>query len=655
MLAPRNRGPRPPRRPVRAEERLRSLVAHVADAVIGMDEHGTILSFNTAAERVFGYAAPQVIGRNLALLISRPVQRQQEGPAGTRLAVPEVGVTSPDDELAGRRRDGTLFPIELAIGEARSGLQRQFTAVVRDITERRRAEDALREAEARMRSVVDHVVDAIITIDAEALIQSFNPAAQKLFGYRPEEVLGRNVNLLMPAPDREHHDASVRNYLATGQARIIGIGREVVGCRKDGSSFPMELAVSEFQIGSRRFFTGILRDITERKRAEQALRESQQLLLSTNELLRRADRQKDEFLATLAHELRNPLAAIRNSVELMRPQDPADPAIEHARLVIERQVSHLTRLVDDLLDVSRLTRGAIQLQEETLDLGAVALAAADSIEPAVRAAGLTLRKQIEGAPIPVRGDPTRLAQCVLNVLNNAVKFTPAGGHVLLRVQREDATAVLEVRDSGIGIPAGSLERIFELFAQEQLSGRGGNSGLGIGLALTRRLVELHGGRIVAASAGPGQGSSFRLELPMTAATRPDPPVEPQRAAGAGAVILVVDDNRDAAETLSEVLAMSGFRSFVVYDGETALREMERQSPDAVLLDIGLPDIDGYEVCRRIRHAVLRTQPVVIAVTGWGQHRDREQAAAAGFNAHLTKPAHPERVMALLNELLSTSR
>jgi signal transduction histidine kinase/ActR/RegA family two-component response regulator len=371
--------------------------------------------------------------------------------------------------------------------------------------------------------------------------------------------------------------------------------------------------------------------------------------------LRRADRQKDEFLATLSHELRNPLAPIRSAVELIRRCAPSDVRVQRARDIIDRQVAHLTRLVDDLLEVSRITLGTVQLRKEVLDLRDVALSAAESVRPAVEMAGLTMTQQIAGLPVMVDGDATRLAQCIVNLLNNAVKFTPSGGCVTLRVELDGATAGVEVTDNGIGIARASLQRIFEPFVQERMSGSHGNTGLGIGLALTRKLLALHGGMVSARSAGPGQGSTFRIELPVLTAAAAEVR-EPAVAAaeGAGARVLVVDDNMDSADMLSEMLTLTGFESTVAYDGQNALREVHRNAPDAVLLDIGLPDMDGYEVCRRIRQGAGK-QPIVIALTGWGQQTDREQAQAAGFDAHLTKPAEPERLVALLKKLVPAAQ
>ena len=393
--------------------------------------------------------------------------------------------------------------------------------------------------------------------------------------------------------------------------------------------------------------------------AEAERQRSEAVLLSVQReqaeaALRRADRQKDEFLATLAHELRNPLAPIRSAVELIRRCAPADPRIQRAREVIDRQATHLARMVDDLMDVSRITLGTVQLRREDLDLAAIAARAAESVRSSADGAGLKLEHHAPNVPVAVNGDATRLSQCIVNLLNNAIKFTPRGGSIALRVTRLGADAQVEVSDTGIGIAADSLQRIFEPFFQERPSGSHGNTGLGIGLALTRKLVALHGGSIEVTSAGPGKGSTFRIVLPAIAAerlTHGEVPVP--LAHSAGARVLVVDDNRDAADTLREMLAITGFEASVEYTGEAAVRAVKQSLPDAVLLDIGLPDIDGYEVCRRIKRGG-QNGPVVITLKGWGQEQDRRRAQLHGFDAHLTKPAEPERIVSLLNALISAA-
>jgi PAS domain S-box-containing protein len=482
------------------------------------------------------------------------------------------------------------------------------------------------------------VSDAVVVVDNEQRLTYLNASAERQYGVVAAEVVGLPVTeFYQPRWLRpEDQAASVAALRETGQWR-----GELIHVLRSGATIQVEASVSRLRDanGAECGLLAVIRDIDVRVAAETALR--------------RADRQKDEFLATLAHELRNPLAPIRMAVELIRRRDLVDETVRRARVVIERQVLHLSRLVDDLLDVSRITLGTIQLQQEPLDLGALAVNAIDSVRATLEGVGLTLEQLVvQPAPL-VCGDSTRLTQCILNLVNNAVKFTPSGGRITLRVKREGPVALIEVSDTGSGISSTNLERIFELFVQEQASGFGNNTGLGIGLALTRKLVELHGGTVRAASAGPGQGSTFRIELPaVKAATTEQLANSKGSLEGAGARVLVVDDNHDAADMLGEMLAMSGFVIGKEYSGEAAVRAIDDDVPDAVLLDIGLPGIDGYEVCQRIRSMAISRQPVVIALTGWGQDRDRNRAAEAGFDGHLTKPAEPGRVIALLQELLA---
>jgi PAS domain S-box-containing protein len=367
------------------------------------------------------------------------------------------------------------------------------------MTERGRFEEMLR-------SVVDHVLDGIITIDSRGIIESFNPAAEKLFGHRASEAIGQNVKLLMPEPYHGQHDGYIQSYVSTGQAKIIGIGREVMGKRKDGSTFPMELAVSEFHVGERRFFTGIVRDITERKRLEQELRQRLQELAD-------ADRQKDDFLAMLAHELRNPLAPMSSALQLMKTPGASAAMVAKAQDVMERQMQHLVRLVDDLLDVSRIVRGKIELRREPVDIVVAVAGAVETAQPAIDAQGHQLTVLLPERPVLVNADLIRLAQVIANLLTNAAKYTEKAGRITIAVDREGEAAVVRVRDTGLGIAPELLPRIFDPFTQgDRLLARS-QGGLGIGLTLVKRLVEMHGGSVEATSAGPGKGSEFIVRLP----------------------------------------------------------------------------------------------------------------------------------------------
>jgi PAS domain S-box-containing protein len=614
------------------EERFRLLVERVTDyAIIMLDPQGHVISWNAGAERINGYRAEEIIGRHFSCFYPKEV----------------ISAVAFDDMLAsaranGRfenegwriRKDGSGFwadaimtPLHDTQGEPRG-----FVKITRDLTERRRAAESLR-------SVVDHVIDGILTINERGIVQSMNPAAETLFGYRSGEIIGQNVKMLMPDPYREEHDRYIGNYLRTGDAKVIGIGREVEGRRKDGSTFPMDLAVSTFELDQRRFFTGIVRDITERKRAEQALKE--------------ADRRKDEFLATLSHELRNPLAPIRNAVELLVRKSPVDPVLRWGHEVIDRQVQHMTRLLEDLLDVSRISHNKLELRSERVELASVVQMAVETNRPLIASGGHTLTVTLPPQLIYLDADPVRLAQVFSNVLNNAAKYSDAGGHIRVEGAQEDEWVRVCVTDEGIGIDAEVLPRIFDMFSQAKHGSERAQGGLGIGLSLVRGLVELHGGSVEARSAGRGKGSEFIVRLPRVAKGVRDGSHLPKPSEQSNVKqrrLLIVDDMKDSADSLTQLLASLGHEVHTVYEGEEAIRVAEQFRPDAILLDIGMPRLNGYEVCRQILQQPWSQYTVLIALTGWGQADDRRRSSEAGFHHHLVKPIDFESLMNVLASL-----
>ena len=382
---------------------------------------------------------------------------------------------------------------------------------------------------------------------------------------------------------------------------------------------------------------GVLGDITERKETEDTLREN--------------DRRKDEFLATLAHELRNPLSPIRNALQVLRMKTPEDETVRWGQDVIDRQVSHLTRLIDDLLDVSRITRNRIELRKERIALAEVVRSAVESSQPLIDREGHHLELQLPAAPLYVEGDFVRLTQVVLNLINNAAKYTPPHGQIRVSAEREGSQIVLSVADNGIGLTADDLAHIFDMFYQAEAGRNRAQSGLGIGLTLVRQLVEKHGGQICAQSPGPGLGSCFRITLP---ALPPDPSESPSAnvVPGSGTArrrILVVDDNHDAAESLTMLLELSGHEVEMAHDGAAAVEAVERFGPEVVFMDLGMPVLNGYEAAEQIRRLPLPRQPWLVALTGWGQEEHLRRAREAGFNAHLTKPVEYEQLARLLAE------
>jgi len=383
------------------------------------------------------------------------------------------------------------------------------------------------------------------------------------------------------------------------------------------------------------YSVGVLEDITERKLADQTLRE--------------ADRRKDEFLAMLAHELRNPLAPIRTAAGLLRGREVADPLVARSHEIIDRQTTHLARLLDDLLDVSRLSRGTLTLQCREVRLAQVLDDAIQTVLPLLDARGQELQIEQTDQPIVLDGDPDRLTQVFSNLLNNAANYSGPGAAIELRVHVDGETASVSVRDTGIGIAPHMLDRIFDLFTQGGAAGDRVPGGLGIGLSLARRLVEMHGGTIAAQSEGLGHGAAFTVRLPGArpgAPARAIPREQPMQMELIKRRVLVADDNVDAADTVAMLLTASGCDVRTVYGGAAAVEEAERFRPDLVFLDIGMPDVNGNEACLRIRSQPWGSTMALVAVTGWGQEDDRQRSALVGFDEHLVKPVDPDSLIQL---------
>jgi signal transduction histidine kinase/CheY-like chemotaxis protein len=383
------------------------------------------------------------------------------------------------------------------------------------------------------------------------------------------------------------------------------------------------------------------------------IREQLSALMRNDEMLRDADRRKNEFLAILAHELRNPLAPIRNSLHVLKRKNPQDATTRRTTEMMERQVTYMVRLVDDLLEISRISIGKIELRKQPVEVSAIVRDALETSRPLVEAAGHYLRLEFPPEPLVLEGDVVRLTQVVANLLNNAVKYSERGGRIWLSVRRDGDAAEVSVRDMGRGIPPDKLPRVFDLFMQVDQDPHQSHGGLGIGLTLVKRLVEMHGGTVEARSEGPGKGSEFVVRLPLSAGL----PVPAPAAAHANPLqfprrVLVVDDNRDAADSLRMLLELLGAEVFVAYNGADAFAALAAHRPAVILLDIGMPGMDGFEVARRIRKDPRYRQVTLIALTGWGQDDIRDRARGQGFDHHLTKPADPEFLQDLLSSIES---
>ena len=509
---------------------------------------------------------------------------------------------------------------------------------------RRRAEEALRQSEARYRSLVQLSPEAIL-VQRGGQVEYLNPAALELLGAsRAEELLGRQALDLFHPDFHEVIRARIGDLLA---GRSVPLIEERV-LRLDGTVRDVEVAASTFEDQDGRAIQVILRDVTQRKAAEAALRESEQRHRSLADALRESDQRKNDFLAVLSHELRNPLAPIRNSLYVLDRAPPDGEQGRRAREVLRRQTDHLARLVDDLLDLTRVARGKVTLDRARLDLRGLVGRTCEDHRPGFEARGLRLSVDLPGAPVPVEADATRISQVLGNLLQNAAKFTPAGRAAVVTLRAHAGRAVLSVRDEGIWMEPEFLGRLFEPFVQAERGLARTQGGLGLGLALVKGLVELHGGSVSAASAGLDKGSEVAVELPLAAG-----PEEAARATGRAPSarsrdVLVIEDYADSAQALADALALSGHRVRVASTAADGIALARSLRPEVVLCDIGLPDRDGSEVARTLRADESLRSTVLVALSGYAQEEDRERAARAGFDAHVPKPASLEALRAILD-------
>src|SRR6185503_14759202 len=490
--------------------------------------------------------------------------------------------------------------------------------------------------------------DAIISKSLEGIIQSWNAAAERLFGYTAEQAVGRHISLVIPT-ERIAEEDQIIAKLRAGQ-RIEHFETERV--RSNGERLTVSLTISPIKDGSGNVIgaSKIVRDVSERKRAESDLRR-----LATD--LSNADRRKNEFLATLAHELRNPLAPMSNMLEVLKRAGDDREVLKRAHDTIERQLGQMVRLVDDLLDLNRITHDRLELRRSEVELSSVIQQAVEVACPLIDAAGHDLTVELPDEPIYLNADRARLAQVFGNLLNNSSKYTKANGRISVSAKRVDDEVVVTVKDNGAGIPQDKLDSIFDMFMQVDLTAERSQGGLGIGLTLVKRLTEMHGGSIEAKSAGEGEGSEFIVHLPIL--NRPAVEANAGRDAESGSKpqrrVLVVDDNRDSADSLAMLLELTGNKTYMAHDGVEAVQAIEKHRPEVVLLDIGLPELDGHEVCRRVRERPWGKDIVMIALTGWGQEDDRRKSEQAGFNGHLVKPVDYDKLLELLESLTTKVR
>ena len=620
-----------------SEERFRLLVTSVKDyAIFMLDTQGFVATWNTGAESIKGYSASEIIGSHFSRFYP---------PDAIKRGLPEEELQGAmmqgrfEDEGWRVRKDGSRFWANVIITAVRNadGHLIGFSKITRNLSERRAHEEALRQSEERFRLLVDGVTEyAIMMLDESGVVVSWNAGAERIKGYKSPEVLGKHVSHFYTSEAIKANEPWEHLQEALRNGRVATEGWRV---RKDGSLFWASVVTTALHDADGRLygFAKVTQDLTQRRHAE-ALADTTQRM--------------HEFIAMLAHELRNPLAPIRNAVALMGRKGLNDPALESMRKTIERQSLQLVHLLDELLDVNRIARGDFSISHEPVDVLDVIARAHETTRPLIDKRGHTLDMQIPEDPVRITGDTVRLTQALVNLLHNAAKYTPDGGTIRLTALVRGAELEIRIADNGKGIERDMLEKVFELFVQIDPLANDTMGGLGVGLALVRRIIELHGGNVLARSAGAGRGAEFIVRLPLASAQVR--PISSAVSAVAGKLpqlrVLVVDDNHDAADTLSLLLESMGQQVTAVYDGPMAVSVAQKFRPDVILTDIGMPRMSGYAVARAIRSAMPIATPVLAAVTGWGQQADKCRAEEAGFRYHFVKPVSDDMLRELLTEV-----
>jgi len=645
-----------------SSETEQSILDGVAAGLIVFRPDGTVARWNTWMAAASGRSAAAATGKTLAevfpsaavKIIEGAIDSALKGGASTLLTSAMHPELLPLKTLAGQPLLHDVIVSPLADGSNGCLVQ------IFDVTEGTRRERFLRDRQnARYYALVDNAPDVILNVDNEGIIRLANAAAARHFGYSANELIGRKA---------AHLFESEATWLSIWQVATSGFASErpveVQVRLKDGQLRYFELSAAPWTDGTRAFTTAILRDVENRRAAEAALRESERqsranekALAELNEALREStdrlrlmDRRKDEFLATLAHELRNPLAPLRNGLQLLKIAKDDSALIERTRHMMDLQVEQMVRLIDDLLDVGRISNDRIALNKETTSLDKIVRQAIETSTPLIHAQQHSLTIELPAYEIALDADAVRLTQVFANLLNNAAKYTPAHGKITVRAEVHEGFAIIRVIDNGIGIPPDLLPQVFEMFVRADTSLERAQGGLGIGLSLVKRLVEMHEGSVEAVSRGAGLGSEFVVRLPLAKepATKATVTGEPRSApAPKSQRILVVDDNEDAAATLADLLSLMGHETRTASDGLEALEVVDEFHPDVALLDIGMPKLNGYETARRLRQDRCGREILLVALSGWGQDADRVKSSNAGFDVHLVKPVDIAEIQRLL--------
>ncbi|HKY90781.1 MAG TPA: PAS domain S-box protein [Nevskiaceae bacterium] len=605
-------------------------------AIFLLDVDGHVRTWNPGARRLKGYEADEIIGRHFSVFYPQ-ARIDARWPEHELEVAGRAGRF--EDEGWRLRKDGSRFWANVVITRllGPDGRIRGFCKITRDLTERRWQEEAVRQSEERFRLMVESVQDyAIFLLDPQGRVMTWNIGAQKTKGYRTDEILGQHFSVFYPDDVVASGWPARELEIALRDGRVEDEGWRL---RKDGSRFWASVVITALhdQDGNHFGFAKVTRDLTDRRRIG---------------MLEDEGRRITTFLAMLGHELRNPLAPISNALSIMQVAEIESPEVRKARDVIARQLGQLTRLVDDLLDLGRITSGKVHLEVRPVRLRDVLSDAIEAVNAQIEDKGQVLRVTVEDEDLWVAGDRVRLVQIVLNLLTNATKFTQGEGSIEVTLARRGDRAEIGVRDNGPGIPPAMLQDVFNLFVQGAQDAARSHGGLGLGLSLVQQLATLHGGDVSAFSSGqPGKGAEFVVRLPVIRAQHDEASPPNPAPAIVAKRILVVDDNVDSAESLGMLLDMLGYATRVLHDGRSAFESILKDPPHVALLDLGLPGMDGLEIARRL-HAQMQRPPLLVALTGYGQQKDREESRRAGFRAHLTKPLQLDELQRILDGAFS---
>ncbi|MEH6503238.1 MAG: PAS domain S-box protein [Cycloclasticus sp.] len=614
-------------------KKLTAVINHVVDGIISINAAGIIESFNPAAERIFGYSAAEVSGHNIKMLMPKPYVDEHDGYLKNYRDTGEKKIIGIGREVQGKRKDGSVFPMELAVSEMNIDGQQIFSGLVRDITERKNFEKDIRNREARYRSVIDAVLEGIITIDEQGTLDSMNPASERIFGYEEKDVKGQNIKLLMPEPYHSEHDGYLHNYMTTGEAKIIGSGREVKGLRKNGEIFPMELSVSQIMVDDKRMFIGLVRDITERKKI---------------------DKMKNEFISTVSHELRTPLTSIQGALELILSGAMGTISKECTPLlhIASNNSERLIRLINDILDIEKIESGHIELHMKPVEIMNIVHDSIQANQAYGDEYGVTFQLVHQVPNCFVMADSDRLIQVLTNLLSNAAKFSNRGDTVDVGIALREGRVRVCVTDYGSGIPDEFRDRIFNKFSQADASSTKQKGGTGLGLSISKTIIEKLDGNIGYESE-INKKTSFYFDLPIyqQELLTTSPAIE-----GQSGTILICEDDPDIANLLQLMLEKKGYSTDIAANAEQAKQKLQVNSYAAMTLDLMLPGQSGIDFFKEIRQTEgLKELPVIIISAVADEARKELSGDALFVYDWLSKPIDQKRLDVAIRQAMGNKQ